>query len=425
MIVGLEGMDAQKHARFQAKHGGQKVYLPVESVMPLPEYTDSLPSTPQKGATKEQSHQQQEQSGPTKEQSHQQQEQSGPRKPSGASKEDKDIEGAPRHLLGGLDTTEVMQQQLEVMSQAAQHKQKEPPQPAGANNHQHKDPQSWQSITAPRHLLGGLDTTEIMRLQLEVMSQAAQHKQKEPPQPAGANNHQHRDPQSWQSITVEKETGRKDKEHQQDALLKRSSTPQDVKNAGRTEVQTRTTGMHSQDVMTTGRNELQPGTTGMHGQGVKNNGRNELPTGATGMQYANVVPGPPRALKIKEVYPHIANEQQIAGTSQQEEFVGSNLDIGSAVEVKADPPLYGAIKWIGYVETPKGGSVKVAGIELVCMRLLLLFGANISLFYRMTKFKEVQMAHTKGKGTFGVEMAVVGLFLPSTVSEINVSVVHN
>ena len=356
MIVGLEGVDTQKHARFHQQHGGQKVYLPVDSVMPLLEYKDSLQNVPQNVATKEQSHQQRERSGP--------------RKPSGESKEDKDIEGVPRHLLGGLDTTEVMQQQLEVMSQVAQHKQKEPPQPAGANN-------------------------------------------------------QHRDPQSWQSITVEKETGRKDNafvEHQQDALLKRLSTPEDVKNAGRTEVQTRTTGMHSQDVITTGRNDLQPGTTGMHGQGVKNNGRNELPTGATGMQYANVVAGPP---KRKEVYPHIANEQQIAGTSQHEEFVGSNLDIGSAVEVKADPPLYGAIKWIGYVDTPKGGSVKVAGIELVCMRLLLPFGANITLFYRMTKFKVVQMAHTKGKGTFGVEMAVVGLFLPSTVSEIHVSIVSH
>ena len=35
------------------------------------------------------------------------------------------------------------------------------------------------------------------------------------------------------------------------------------------------------------------------------------------------------------------------------------------------------------------------------------------------------MAHSKGKGTSNVKMVVVGLFLPGTVSEIHVSVVHN
>ena len=92
----------------------------------------------------------------------------------------------------------------------------------------------------PSHLLGGLDATEVMKQQLEVMLQAARHKQQEPPRP--------------------RPKGRM----------------QDVKRGGQ-----------------------------------------------------------------------------------------SNLDIGSAVEVKADPPLYGVIRWIGQVDTPRGGSVKVAGIELV------------------------------------------------------------
>ena len=103
-------------------------------------------------------------------------------------------------------------------------------------------------------------------------------------------------------------------------------------------------------------------TTGMHGQDVKNTGRNKLQTGATGMygQYTNAAAG---SFRRNEMSLPIANEQQIARTSQQED-----LDIGSLVEVKAippDPPLYGAIRWIGHVPTPNGGSVKVAGIELV------------------------------------------------------------
>ena len=343
MIIGLEGMDAQKHARFQAKHGGQKVFLPVESVMPLPEYTDSLQSAPQKGASKE--HQQGEGA-------------SGLRRPSGRPREDKELDGVARHLLDGLSTTEVMKQHHEVMIQAAQHKQQEPP-----------------------------------------------------PQLAGANNDQYMNPQPWQKVRFKKELEGKDEAyvgHHQEALLKRiqDSAPQEVQN--------------------TGRNELRPGTTGMHGEGVKNIGRNELQTEATGMhgQYANVVPGSPRAAGRNELYP---NEQQVAGSSQQEEFFDLNLGIGSAVQVKADPSLYGVIRWIGHVDTPRGGSVKVAGIELVWYEFVF-YGPlvqTVTLFYRIVPLMVVQMAHSRGKGTSNVKMAMVGLFLPSTVSEIHVSVVHN
>jgi hypothetical protein len=58
------------------------------------------------------------------EQSSQEQKQSGLRKSSGEPKEDRAIEGVPKHLLLGLSIEEIMQQQLEVINQAAQRKQK-------------------------------------------------------------------------------------------------------------------------------------------------------------------------------------------------------------------------------------------------------------------------------------------------------------
>jgi hypothetical protein len=105
IVIGLEGIESQKHAQFHSQHGGQKVYFPVDSVMPELEYKDSLQNTPQNVASKEQFYQQQTHSGL--------------RKPSGESKEDKELEGVPTHLLGGLNTKEVMQQQHQVMNQAA------------------------------------------------------------------------------------------------------------------------------------------------------------------------------------------------------------------------------------------------------------------------------------------------------------------
>ena len=106
MFHGLEGLEAQKHGQFRAQRGGQKVYLPVTGVMPLLEYKNSLLSTSQNDANKEEPNQQREHT-------------SGSRRASG---EPKEIESIPRHLLGGLNQTEVMQQQLEVTNQA-QHEQ--------------------------------------------------------------------------------------------------------------------------------------------------------------------------------------------------------------------------------------------------------------------------------------------------------------
>lgn len=55
-----------------------------------------------------------------------------------------------------------------------------------------------------------------------------------------------------------------------------------------------------------------------------------------------------------------------------------DLEVGSMVEVMSNPPLYGVIRWMGYLPDQKEPVKPIAGLEMVSG---LVFGSTLYMYF--------------------------------------------